>query len=78
MATAEKTKRVKCTAKVKRGLVLVRGLTLDALNPDAAPGFTTVRKWKRRQERELNAALEWLEQVEADLDAKTAPAANAA
>jgi hypothetical protein len=62
--------RVKLTSKVKRGLVLARTLTLNALSPDEAPGFTTVRTWTRKMERELNAALAWMEQVEADLAAK--------
>lgn len=54
-------KKPKFTAKVKRGLFLVRLLTLNALNPDEAPGFTTVRKWKKAQEGDLNAALAWVE-----------------
>lgn len=67
---ATTTNRVKLTGKVKRGLVLARGLILDSLNPDASHGYITVGKWKRSDERDLNAALAWMEQVEADIAAK--------
>lgn len=60
------TNRIKFTSKVKRGIVLARGLLIDSFDSDATPSDRQVRGWTRAQERDLNAALAWMEQVESD------------
>lgn len=59
--------RIKFTRKVKRGLVLARGLLIDSFDPDTFTSAAQVRKWTKAQQREFNAAMAWLEQVESDL-----------
>lgn len=66
--------RVKFTAKVKRGLVTMRAVVLDGLDPSASPLRWARKKWTRAEERDFNAALAWMEQVEDDLAAQAAPA----
>ena len=54
-------KKPKFTSKVRRGLALIRMLTLNACDPDKAPGFTTIKSFKKSQESDFNAAMAWME-----------------
>lgn len=62
-------KRPKFSRKVKRGMVLARGLLVDSFNPDAMPSDRQVRTWTRKAQADFNAAMVWMEWVEESMKA---------
>lgn len=60
---------VKFTRKVKRGLVLMHGLMIDTLGDGPIAQFT-VSKWPRPMQHDFNAAMAWLESIEAATEPK--------
>lgn len=63
----EPAKRIKFTSKVKRGMVSIRSLLIDSFDDTKPPTTAIVAQWTKAQQREFNAAMEWLEQVETDV-----------
>lgn len=61
---AGEPRKVYYTSKIKRGLALVRMITMSAFDDSAPPAATIVERWTKKQRTEFNAALEWLEQEE--------------
>lgn len=68
--------RVRFTKKVKRGLALARWLLIDSFDPDATPSDRQVKRWRRPDQQDFNAAMAWLEQVEADQKPQAAEVAS--
>lgn len=66
--------RIKFTAKVKRGLALMRQLIIDSYDHDASWPDSIVDKWRKPQVAEFNAAMEWVAQVDAAREAKATAA----
>lgn len=62
-------KAPKFTRKVKRGLVLMRGLLIDSFNDDASPSRRQVASWPRKDQDDFNTAMAWLESIEAQQEA---------
>lgn len=60
-------KRVKFTAKVRRGLIDVRALLIDSFDDDATPSRRQVREWPAKRQHDFNAAMAWLESIEEHL-----------
>ena len=52
---------VKHTAKVDRGLALMRSLLTDALDDSKPPASSIVAGWKKSAQADFNAAMEWIE-----------------
>lgn len=55
-------KKIRYTAKIRRGLEHMRGLLIDALDDSKPPASRIVSGWKQSVQREFNAAMEWIEQ----------------
>lgn len=55
-------KSIKYTAKVRRGLALMQLVAVNSIDPDKAPGFTTVKGWTKAQESDFNQAMTWVYQ----------------
>lgn len=53
--------RIKFTSKIRRGLALLAEIA--TLTEDQPPAFTVMSRWTLKQQREYNAALDWIEQV---------------
>lgn len=62
--------KIRFTSKIRRGLALVRVITLFSLDESKPPSRTVMKDWTKKQVDESNAALAWLEQEET-WDAKT-------
>lgn len=56
-----KTNKPRFTAKVRRGLRIFRSVLIDALDPDSTPVRWQMKKWKKSEESDFNAAMAWLE-----------------
>jgi hypothetical protein len=54
----------KYTAKVRRGLALIRGLLIDSFDDRKPSTAVIVSGWKKAKQSDLNAALAWVEGVE--------------
>ena len=52
------------TAPVRRGLVSVRSLLIDALDDNKPPASSIVQGWTAKEQREFNRAMEWMESLE--------------
>lgn len=62
--------KVRFTAKVRRGLVLVHQLMLDAFNDDKPPVGTIVGRWKKSQRSDFDAAMAWMESQNPSAEAR--------
>lgn len=57
-------KKIKFTSKIRRGLALVRMVTMASLRDNMPPAQTIIDRWTKKQQAEFNAALEWMESEE--------------
>ena len=64
---------IRFTSKIRRGLILMRGLLIDSFDDSKPPTASIVKGWTAKDQREFNAAMAWLEQVEAQEGAKPSP-----
>lgn len=60
----DKPKKIKFTSKIRRGLALVRMVTMASLRDNMPPAQTIIDRWTKKQQAEFNAALEWMESEE--------------
>lgn len=59
-----RTKKIKFTSKIRRGIALVRMVAMASLSDDMPPSKTIIARWTKKQQAEFNAALEWMESEE--------------
>lgn len=53
-------KTIKHTAKVDRGLALVKSLLIAACDDSKPPTLSIMAKWKAPQRADFNAAMDWI------------------
>lgn len=63
-ADQPRAKKIKFTSKIRRGLALVRMVTMASLRDNMPPAQTIIDRWTKKQQAEFNAALEWMESEE--------------
>lgn len=56
--------KIKFTSKIRRGLALVRIVTIFSLDESKPPSRTVMKDWTKKQVEKFNAALAWIEQEE--------------